>query len=152
MLAPGIMAPVGSCTRPARLPVGLWADSAAAQSRSGVARQDDIRPPRLRPVYSLSESLAQYSQTLRNRGGCGFAALHFKRNVSAVTGPAQDAGDALVIQFQRVPLAAAVVRLGLHDGRVRRQLFDAGVGVAGEIPGIQVDAQPRRIHSAPDAQ
>ena len=65
---------------------------------------------------------------------------------------AQDPRDARVVEIERVPLAAAVVGLGLHDGGVRREPLDARVRVAGEVAGVEVDAEPGRADGLVDAQ
>src|SRR5947208_816584 len=63
-----------------------------------------------------------------------------------------DTGDARVVEVERVPLSSAVIRLRLDDDRVRRQLLDPGVWIAGEVAGVEVDAQPWRADGVVDPE
>ena len=64
----------------------------------------------------------------------------------------QNFPHSLIIEIQRVPLAATVVRLGLHKIRLGRDLLQLGVRILEEVAGIHQQPQPRRVDGVDDAQ
>src|SRR5262245_12264801 len=74
-----------------------------------------------RRTCSSAERLPQRLEAARHTRFGVLLPLELQRNVTTVAGLAEDAGDAVVIEIQRVPDAAAVVGLGLYQAGARGQ-------------------------------
>src|SRR5438094_299581 len=97
-------------------------------------------PRRLR-----SKGLAQHFDTLRHGDVRIFFPLKLQRHVTAVIHARQDFRDACVIQVERIPLAAAVIGLGLNEHSLRRYLLQFVVRILQKIPGVHQHAKPGRV-------
>ena len=136
--------PRGRPARRRRRPTAAAPPAAFRNPRRSVPVQSIVhrRPPCR--IAQAPNAERRTCEALRHGRGRVLLALHLERHPALVAGLAQDAGDPRVVEVERVPLAAAVVRLGLHDDRVRRELLEPGVRVAGEVAGVEVDAEPGR--------
>src|SRR5438105_9148747 len=93
-------------------------------------------PRRLRLSASLSRKrresrkyLPQQGEALGDRSARIFLAFELQGNVTAIIVLAQHGGNARVVQIEGVPQAPAVVCLGLHEDRFRRDFLQLIVGV-----------------------
>jgi len=79
--------------------------------------------------------------SLRDAGtlGVGFLAFVFEADVAGVAAVAQELGDADIVQVERVPLATAVIGLGLHIDGFRGDLLEA-VKTLDRVPASGVEA------------
>src|SRR6266436_5380152 len=82
------------------------------------------------------ESLSQQFDTPGHRSLRRFFALELQRDVPVIIYLGQNPGDALVIQLQRVPFAAAKIGLGLDEHRLRGDLLELLVRALQKIAGI----------------
>ena len=81
-------------------------------------------------MYLLPEGLAEEFQAFRDGGLVFLLSFEFEH----------EAGDAVIVEVEGVPEAAAVVGFGLHEDGVRGALFEFFVGILKEVSGIQENA------------
>jgi hypothetical protein len=110
------------------------------------------RRPSLFAGDVLSEGCAHRFQTLRNRSGGGFLALHLKGHIAVKVRLAENAGDAFVVEIQSIVFTASEIGLKVNDGRAGSELFDFGIGIAGKVSDVEIDAEPWGVHSIDDAE
>src|SRR4030095_4124726 len=62
-----------------------------------------------------------------------FLALHLQRDVAGLAGGAQDLCNPLIVEIERVPFAAARIRLGLDEHGLGRDGFKLFIGIFEEV-------------------
>src|SRR5450631_2577730 len=90
-----------------------------------------------------TQYLAHQFQTLGNRRRGRFVPLHLERNIAFEVRLAEYLRDTAVVEVEGVPDPAAEIRFEMHDIGMRGDFFNLGIGVAGEISDIEIDAEPR---------
>src|ERR1051326_497826 len=112
-----------------------WQMSRAIFMRGASARRVRVWPGRLPGRRALLEGLLQHGDAFGHGDVRVFLAFHFEGDVPGVTGGGQDPGNAPVIEIEGIPFAAPVIGLGLHEHRLRRDLFEFGIGFLEKVAG-----------------
>src|SRR3984885_5994813 len=116
-----------------------WNGRERRSAHSGGFRKAERPRHPLHAVQTSSrgvERASQEGQAFPQRGHRAFVAFEFERDVAAIIHFAKDGGDSLVVEVERVINAAAVIRLGLHEGRPRGQLRQLFVRLFEKIPRV----------------
>src|SRR5438552_7085626 len=78
--------------------------------RNRRSEKQSLRPLRTEPIFaSRADGFTHQSDASGNREVRVFLAFEFERSVTGVSGLGQNRGDAVVIQIESVPVAAAVI-------------------------------------------
>src|SRR5207302_2735770 len=126
--------------------MGISVCAVAADAESATEAYASL-PRRLR-----GKGLPQHLDTLRHGDVRIFFPLKLQRHVTAVIHAGQDSGDACVIQVERIPLATAVIGLGLNEHSLRRYLTEFVVRILQKIPGVHQHTEPGRVDGIDNAQ
>ncbi len=94
----------------------------------------------------------QQRETLRDRGTSVFATFELQRYVASVAHTVQDGGDAIVVEIECIPGAAAVIGFGLDEDGLGRQLLEFRIGILEKIASVHGNAQPWRVDHVDDAE
>ena len=85
------------------------------------------------------EMFPQHFEAFGDSGERVFEAFEFQGNVAAVIGISQNLGDSIVVDFQRVPLAATEICFGLDEDGFRGHLFKLSILIFQEVTRIGSD-------------